>query len=111
MLKQVIVVRKDLGLGKGKLATQVAHAAILAADKSSFKKKWQREGQKKIVLWCKKLEKLLSLYKKAKSNKLPAALVEDAGLTQVKRGTKTCIAIGPAPEEKIDKITGTLKLI
>jgi len=111
MLKQAIVVRKDLRLGKGKLAAQVAHAAILAADKSSFKRKWRKEGQKKIVLWCKKLEELLLLHKRAKSNKLPIALVEDAGLTQIKRGTKTCIAIGPAPEEKIDKITKELKLI
>lgn len=111
MLKQVIIVRKDLKLGKGKLAAQVAHAAILASEKSKFKNKWEKEGQKKVVLWCKNLEELLFLHKRAKSNNLPVVLVEDAGLTQIKKGTKTCIAIGPAFENKIDKITGKLKLV
>ena len=111
MLKQVIIVRKDLKLKKGKLATQVAHAAVMASEKSRLKNQWKKEGQKKIVLWCKDLKELLSLYNRARSKKLPTALVEDAGLTQVKRGTRTCIAIGPAPEERIDKITRKLKLI
>jgi len=111
MLKQVIVIRKDLKLGKGKLAAQVAHAAILASGKSSLKRKWIKEGQKKIVVWCKNLEELLLLYKKAEKKSIPIALVKDAGLTQVKKGTKTCIAIGPVSEEKIEKITGKLKLV
>ena len=111
MFKQVIIVRKDLKLGKGKLAAQVAHAAILAAEKSKFKNAWQEEGQKKVVLWCKNLEELLSLYKKAKAQHLPVILVEDAGLTQVKKGTKTCVAIGPAPAREVDKISGGLKLV
>ncbi len=111
MLKQVIVVRKDLKLPKGKLAIEVAHAAILAAEKSQWKEEWQKEGQKKIALWCDNLDELIYLYQEAKKEKLPCALVSDAGLTIVKPGTKTCLGIGPAPEEKIDKITGNLKLI
>ena len=110
-LKQVIIVRKDLNLKKGKLSTQVAHAAILASKKSNFKEDWEKEGQKKVVLWCRNSEELLNLFQKAISEKLPAAIVEDAGLTQIPKGTKTCIGIGPAPEEKIDKITRDLKLV
>jgi len=110
-LKQVIVVRKDLKLGKGKLAAQCCHASILASEKSRFKREWEKKGQKKIVVSCKDLKELLSLYEAAKNKKLPCVLVEDAGLTQVKKGTKTCIGIGPAPEEEIDKITGKLKLL
>ena len=111
MLKQVIVVRKDLKLGKGKLAVQVAHAAIMAAGKSKFKEKWEKEGQKKVAVWCQNLEELLLIYKKVIDSGIAAALVADAGLTQLKAGTKTCLGIGPAPEEKIDQITGNLKLL
>lgn len=110
-LKQVIVIRKDLGLKKGKLAAQVAHAAVLASKKSHLKEDWEREGQKKVIVECENLEELFSLYQSALAEKLPVALVEDAGLTQIERGTKTCVGIGPEKEEKIDKITGNLKLV
>lgn len=111
LFKQAIIVRKDLNLKKGKLAAQAAHAAILSSDKSKFKEEWKKEGQKKIVLWCKDIEELFSLYQKAIAEKLPTIIVEDAGLTQVSKGTKTCLAIGPAEEEKINKITSKLKLV
>jgi PTH2 family peptidyl-tRNA hydrolase len=110
-LKQVVVIREDLKLKKGKLAVQVAHASILSSNKSKFKAEWEEEGQKKVVLGCKDLKELLSLYQKALGKKLPVAIVVDAGLTQLPKGTKTCIGIGPAPEEKIDKVTGKLKLV
>jgi len=110
-LKQVIVIRKDLKLSKGKLAAQVAHGSIGAAEKSKLKDKWLKEGQKKVVLSCKNLEELHKIYKMAKNKKLPAVLIKDAGLTQIEEGTETCVGIGPAPEEKIDEITGKLKLL
>lgn len=109
MLKQVIVVRKDLELGKGKLAAQVAHAAITAADNSKFRKDWMREGQKKVVVKCDSLEELMYIYERAKS--LPKAIIQDAGLTEIPAGTITCIAIGPAEEKDIDAVTGNLKLL
>jgi len=46
-----------------------------------------------------------------KNAKLPHFLVKDAGLTQLKVGTITCLGIGPSEEKKIDKITGKLKLL
>jgi PTH2 family peptidyl-tRNA hydrolase len=110
-LKQVIVVRSDLRLGKGKLAGQVAHAAVSAADKSKWKKDWMAIGQKKSVLKCADLEELLSLYERAKRAGLPVELISDAGKTQIPAGTTTCVGIGPAPEELIDKFTGDLKLL
>jgi len=109
MLKQVIVVRKDLELGKGKLAAQVAHAAISAADNSKYKKAWMMEGQKKVVVKCNSLEEMMEIYNKAKN--LPRAVIQDAGLTEIPPGTITCIAIGPAEEKDIDAITGNLKLL
>lgn len=111
MIKQVIVVRKDLKLRKGKLATQVAHAALLSYEKSRYKREWKREGQRKIVVFCKNEKELLLLEEKAKKEELPFSLVADAGLTYLKRGTRTSLGIGPAPGEKIDRITGKLKLV
>ncbi len=112
-MKQVIVVRTDLKLGKGKLAAQVAHASIASFLKAGFftKRKWLSEGMKKVVLKVGSEKELLKLYEKAKKKHLPCALIRDAGLTQLKPGTVTALGIGPAEEEKIDEITGKLKLL
>lgn len=115
-LKQVIVVRKDLRMGVGKLAAQVAHASLLAAEKSremnkAIFDKWFKEGQAKIVLRVNSLEELLAIKEKAERLALPVEIVQDKGLTQLEEGTITCLGIGPAEEEVIDKVTGELKLL
>jgi len=109
-LKQIIVVREDLKLSPGKMASQVAHASVSAAEKSSYKNLWLNE-QKKVVLKCSGLDELLKIFESAKNKGLPAALIKDAGHTEIPEGTITCIGIGPASSEEIDKITGRLKLI
>jgi PTH2 family peptidyl-tRNA hydrolase len=113
MYKQVIVVRKDLEMGKGKIATHVAHGSLGSAENVDRKilEKWRDEGAKKIVLKVDNLKELNSLYKKVKAAKLPYCLVRDAGLTQLKTGTTTALGIGPVKEEEVDKITGKLKLL
>ncbi|HKZ45421.1 MAG TPA: peptidyl-tRNA hydrolase Pth2 [archaeon] len=113
--KQVIVFRKDLlrDIGKGKMAAHVAHASVgsfcLADDEA--KEKWEKNGSEKVVLKVNGMKEIRELHKRAKETKLPCFLVRDAGLTQLKSGTVTCLAIGPAEEKKIDKITGKLKLL
>lgn len=118
--KMVIVVRSDLDMGKGKIAAQVAHAAvslvldILSSSNEDWKKwlnEWLSIGQPKIVLKVPNLDELIKRYEKAKELKLPTTIIEDAGKTQLEPGTITCIGIGPAPSEIIDKITGDLKLL
>ncbi len=111
--KQVIVVREDLKLSRGKLAVQVAHASISGYELSDkeMRMKWKMEGQKKIVLKVKNLEELMNVYQAAKKAGLPAAYIRDAGLTEVPPGTITSIVIGPERSEKIDRITGSLPLL
>ncbi len=111
--KMVIVVRQDLKLPKGKMAAQVAHAAVESALKSSKSKveKWREQGQKKVVLKVPDEKTMLSYVRKAKAEKLVAAVITDAGRTVIAPGTKTCVGIGPDEEEKIDKVTGNLPMM
>ncbi len=111
--KQVIVVRDDLKLSRGKLAVQVAHAALLGYEMvdNTIREKWKKEGQKKIVLKVNSLAELMKIYEKAKKDGLPVAYVRDAGLTEVEPGTITAVVIGPHISKRIDKITGNLPLL
>lgn len=111
-----MVVRSDLKMGKGKVAAQVAHASLAAAEASQGRRRswydaWKEEGQAKIVLKVDSELALRDILRMAKSAGLPASIVEDRGLTQLEPGTATCVGIGPAPEAEIDKITGKLKLL
>lgn len=137
MIKQVIVVRKDLNMRKGKLAAQVAHASMkvffdrmhrsfttMPAGSQLFITEYTpammtwlewREGDPgftKIVVGCEGEQELHSIEEKCKVAGIPCAIILDNGLTEfggVK--TYTCIAIGPDESEKIDLITGEYKLL
>ena len=114
--KQVIVVRADLKMGKGKIAAQAGHAAVSASEEAKRRFRdwwdsWLAEGQSKVAVKVSSLEKLLDLEASAKKLDLPLALITDRGLTQLEPGTTTCLAIGPAPAEVVDRLTGNLKLL
>jgi PTH2 family peptidyl-tRNA hydrolase len=113
--KLVVVVREDLKMSGGKLAVQVAHAAVSCAleaksKRSSWFSEWYREGQRKVVVRAKDLEELRMLDAKAARAGIPRALIADAGLTELPPNTTTCLGIGPAPQDQIDPITGSLPL-
>lgn len=112
-MKQVILVRQDLRLEKGKMAAQVAHASLDAAMKSDKKlvSEWRLSGGKKVVLKVKDESELLQYKKMSDDSGLRTALIRDAGHTAVEPGTLTCLGIGPDSEEKIDRVTGKLKMV
>jgi PTH2 family peptidyl-tRNA hydrolase len=113
MYKQVVVVRRDLKLDKGKLAVQVAHASLDAYRKAdpALRDEWENSGGKKVVARVETLKEMLDLYQKARKMGLPCSLIKDAGKTHIQPGTITAIGIGPCEEEELDKVTGGLKIL
>ncbi|HYD02880.1 MAG TPA: peptidyl-tRNA hydrolase Pth2 [Alphaproteobacteria bacterium] len=111
--KQIILVRNDLKLPKGKMAAQAAHASVEAVLKSDkdIVKKWRSVGMGKIVLKVDSLEDIYKYNDEAKKLGLITSVITDAGKTVVEPGTTTCMAIGPDVSAKIDKITKDLKMM
>ena len=112
-MKQVIVVDESLKLPRGKLAAQVAHAAVEAFIAASPKVQatWLKLGMPKVVLRASVEKEVVALAEHAKRVGLPVAVIQDAGRTVVAPGTITCIGIGPAEEQEIDLLTGDLELV
>jgi PTH2 family peptidyl-tRNA hydrolase len=113
MYKQMIILRNDIEMSIGKKCAQCCHASLGAYEKTgkTIIKKWESEGQKKVVLEVSSKDELMKLFEQTKKKKISCFLVEDAGLTELQPGTVTALAIGPDDEKKIDKITGSLKLL
>jgi PTH2 family peptidyl-tRNA hydrolase len=114
--KQIIVIRADLGMSRGKAIAQACHVAVKAAIVARFMHPdvydgWDGEGHAKIVCKASSLEELRALEQQAKAAGLPCASIADFGLTELEPGTVTALAIGPAPVEQVDRITKQLKLV
>lgn len=136
-VKQVIVMRKDLGMRKGKMVAQGAHASLGALltlfDKikytrdidqstnyiyecrfgeNSILSDWLNGVFTKICVCVNSEEELLDIYKKAQDAGIPCKLITDSGLTEFNGvPTNTCVGIGPYTSDEIDKITGRLQLL
>ncbi|THV07558.1 peptidyl-tRNA hydrolase II [Dendrothele bispora CBS 962.96] len=114
--KMVLIVRTDLKMSPGKISAQCGHAT-LACYKALVKKNtklvrhWERTGQAKIALKATSEDQLLELEALAKSLNLCARSIEDAGRTEVEPGTRTVLAIGPAPVDQVNMVTGKLRLL
>lgn len=111
--KQALVLRTDLGMGKGKLVAQGAHVAVRACllAPEAARETWMRDGEAKVVLKVAGEEDLLRVYAQAVAAGLPCAIVRDAGRTQIPAGTLTAVGIGPAEGDRIDAVVGGLKLL
>lgn len=133
-VKQVIVIRTDLNMRKGKMIAQGSHASmafltrkgeiLIAHKKGNWRfynghlknpveiHQWLTEGFTKICLQCSSEQELEDLYNNALNAGLNAELIIDSGFTEFHGiPTKTCCSIGPDLSIEIDKITGHLKLL
>jgi peptidyl-tRNA hydrolase, PTH2 family len=127
-VKQVIVMRDDLNMRKGKMIAQGAHASLaFLSDKIGLRrngkitkdltfdaeeKEWMSGPFKKVCVRVNSEEELLEIYKKALEAGLRSHIILDSGKTEFNgKPTYTCVAIGPNYEHKINVITGELKLL
>lgn len=127
--KQVIVIRKDLNMRRGKECAQAAHASMAVffnmmemvkngkkyecsfTHTSEAMHKWMTEGFTKITVKVDSEKDLLEIYNKAREAGLPCSLIRDAGKTEFGGvPTLTTVAVGPASSTEVDKVTGHLKL-
>lgn len=113
--KAVFVVRKDLNMSPGKIAAQVAHAALalVSADAQSVEKVhlWQSLGEKIVVCECADAAQFAVLKQKAAAERIVCASVHDAGRTEVEEGSETVVGFGPDGEEAVNRVTGKLRLL
>ena len=115
-LKMVFVVNHELKMGKGKIAAQVAHAAVKATlacgeRDPALLDAWFKTGQKKICVKGDSAKHLEQLSIDAKKNGLLANKIHDAGHTQIPAGSFTVLALGPCRDEDVETVTGDLKLL
>ena len=100
----------------GKVAAQCGHATLgcfkraLQSENAAWVRRWERQGQMKITLKCPKVQTLQDLAKSASDAAIPLYLVRDAGHTQIDPGSRTVLALGPAPSSTLQPLTGALKL-
>lgn len=125
MIKQVIVIRKDLKMRRGKEIAQGAHASMKVffdrlttanpgewtMNLSPVEEAWVSGKFTKVCVTVNSEQELLDVFEKAKAARIPCSLIMDAGITEFHDvPTYTTVAIGPDKAEKIDPITGGLKL-
>jgi PTH2 family peptidyl-tRNA hydrolase len=112
-MKQVIIVRKDIKMSKGKTAAQCCHGCLGSYKKASPLKirEWENDGQAKIILRVDTLDELLEIQRLAIINRIPNSLIVDQGRTELPPSTVTCLGIGPDEDLIIDKVTKDLKLL
>lgn len=126
--KQIILVRKDIKMPKGKLAAQVAHASLAPilqlfregnmwyqddtfASREECIDDWLNGSFTKVCLGVPNLQAMLDIHATIEMTEIPHSLILDEGRTIFKEPTYTCCGIGPWYSEQIDEITGDLKLL
>lgn len=136
--KQMLIVRRDLKMRKGKIAAQASHASVEAVLKAIVKENrmaqlrvseegyayldapegeespltdWFRYGMAKICVYVDSEEVLRALDAKAREMGVVTALILDAGMTEFHgEPTYTALAFEPLEAERADTLTGDLPL-
>jgi peptidyl-tRNA hydrolase, PTH2 family len=126
--KQVIVIRRDLKMRRGKEIAQGAHASMAwlrqrimprltpagRADQVQFsaaERSWLELSMRKVTVKVGSEQELLDVYEKALGAGLVVHMITDRGLTEFGGiPTRTCLAVGPDYDDLIDPVTGDLEL-
>ncbi|KAH9586745.1 Peptidyl-tRNA hydrolase [Trypanosoma melophagium] len=97
--------------GENGVNPSACEAAELNGEWVSWLDAWKFAGSTKVALQCESEERLMEALWAAKRESLPHALIRDAGRTQIAPGSKTVLAVGPAPVSLVDRVTGNFKLM
>ena len=113
--RQIIVMRNDLNMRKGKMVAQGAHASVKVVIENITHPNiifWLANHFTKITLSVNSEKELTDIYEIARTAGIPCSIILDAGRTEFAGvPTLTCCALGPAKKEDLDKITGHLRLL
>ena len=123
--KQVIVMRHDIKVRKGKMCSQASHSSLAVFTNRMLKndgnwvinltpamEEWLKDSFTKITVYVNSEQELFDIYNSAREKNIPCSLIQDSGRTEFHGvPTYTCCAIGPDYSDKIDKITGGLPLL
>ena len=128
LIKQVIVIRRDLRMRRGKEIAQGAHASMAwlrrrvlqgltpsgaagLVELSEVERTWLERSNRKVTVKVGSEEQLMAVYDQALRVGLVAHLITDGGLTEFGGvPTRTCLGIGPDYDDRIDPVTGDLEL-
>lgn len=120
LTKQVIVVRTDLRMRRGKEIAQGSHAADAwlrervqgrdQAEMSAAERDWLLGDHRRVVCRVDSERELLFVHDAAVRAGLRSVVAVDRGLTEVEEGTFTALAVGPDFDENIDPVTKHLRL-
>ena len=109
--KQMIVMRRDLHMRKGKIAAQAGHACVTAVLMALERENRLGQVYTQVCVYVDSEEALLDLDRRAKEAGILSALICDAGMTEFHgQPTFTCLALEPLPPEQVDPLTGELPL-
>jgi len=111
--KLAVIVRTDLGMSAGKLASQVGHgvAESFTGGKADMLRLWQEDGGMIIVLQVASESSLADLQAAAKQKGIITRPIFDYGLTEIANGTWTALAVGPDEVARVDSVSGGLELL
>mmetsp|Transcript_36274 Transcript_36274/g.43809 ORF Transcript_36274/g.43809 Transcript_36274/m.43809 type:complete len:177 (+) Transcript_36274:170-700(+) len=115
--KMILCVRNDLKMSKGKIAAQCSHATLgLYEEVQDLRyfhliEHWQSQGQAKVAIKVEDEKEMLEIEAKARQAGIETYIVVDAGRTQIAPNSRTVLALGPAPKDELDAVTGHLKLL
>lgn len=115
-VRMYFLVRTDLGMGKGKIAAQVAHAAMRLGIRCQEHQpdvlhQYLDSGERKIVLKTNDVQDLVNVFQDLVDHDFPATIIEDAGHTQIEAGTMTVLGVGPARAADLEEFLGHFKLL
>jgi PTH2 family peptidyl-tRNA hydrolase len=115
-MTSIFCVRKDLKMGRGKIAAQCGHAILgifrkLLKQMPGVAHEWHEGEFPKKFFYCEDELQMLSIEEQARASGYQTIIIHDAGLTQIAAGSATVLGIAPVPFSRVGELTSNLKVL